>query len=153
MRPLVLLCALLLVVGSLSAQVRIVEETIDPSAEVSLSHGEFSVLLMEAFDTIDVERSSEDALLELQRLGLVPQTWIADGTLTHGELAQVVSRFGGSYNPAEPESPASRAFTESFLRRQLSALRDFVPSMVTHEDASAYAMDFGIDTGVSPSNF
>jgi len=125
-----------------------------PAGGDAFTHGEFSVILLAAVqDDPEALRSSEDALLEIKKAGLAPQTWSADAALTHGELASIVVAMGGRYEPTYPEQPATRAFSEALLRSQAEVLEQHAGELDSRANTGRYAMDFVTDPGVSPSNF
>jgi len=151
MRRFATVCTVLLVVGSPFAQVGLAD---GPAAGDALTHGGFSALLLTAVQAEPgAVRTAGDALLEVKKAGLAPQSWSVDATLTHGELASIVKTIGGTYKPVDPEAPASRAFTEALLQRQAEVLKQHAGELGTKAGAGSYAMDFTTDPQVSPSNF
>ena len=83
----------------------------------------------------------------------MPAEWNEVEIVTHGNLAEVVGRFGVVYAPADPEDPVSRVFAEAFLRRHIGKLREFLGPSLGHEASAAHVMDDGIDRAVSPADF
>jgi hypothetical protein len=131
------------------------QEDAPVAAENAITHGEFAVLLLKATlgSLLDTEPEPEDALTRVQILGLVPATWSASGSLTHGELADVLDRLGIVYLPTTPNAPASRPFVEAFLRRELGKLRDYMATRLGLGFSVTHVRDQGIDRAVSPSQF
>jgi hypothetical protein len=119
----------------------------------NLTHGEFAVLMLKAGQPQVTPPAPDEALQTCQELSLMPSDWAVDGILTHGELADVVGRYGVVYTPAGADDPVSRAFAEAFLRRHIGQLRDFISLRLGHETAVTHIMDLGIDRAVSPSTF
>jgi hypothetical protein len=119
----------------------------------NLTHGDFAVLLLKAGQPQVTPPAPNEALRKCQELTLMPSDWTPDGMLTHGELADVVGRYGVVYTPAGRDDPVSRAFAEAFLRRHIGQLRDFISLRLGHETAVTHVMDLGIDRAVSPSDF
>ncbi len=119
----------------------------------NLTHGELAVLLLKVGQPQVIIQDPEIALRECQDLGLIPSDWTTDGIVTHGELADVVKRYGVIYTPAGPDEPVSRAFAEAFLRREVGKLREFISLRLSHEASTGHVMDLGIDRAVSPSEY
>ena len=122
--------------------------------ENAITHGEFAVLLLQASAGFTGEVPEADAALRsMQELELVPESWTLEGTLTHGELADVLGRFGASYVPADRGAPVSRSFAKALLRRELSMLREHLATKLGHGFSINHILDMGVDRAVSPSTF
>jgi hypothetical protein len=144
MRHLAVFCAVMLLVGFVCAQ-----EGNDDSQ--NLTKGDFAILILKVIDTKPgVDVSPVDALMEVKRLGLAPEEWLAVDILTHGDLADVLDRFGANYQPADRDEPAGRAFTEALLRRELGKLKDYLARRTGHGVSVSHVLDEGVDRAVSP---
>ena len=149
-RLLVLCCAILFAwAGAVFAQ----EE---PGAQEmeGITHGQFAVLLLKAAagytDTLPDE---VDALDQVKRYGLVPEDWLGEDVLTHGELSEVLERFGVVHVPPDRDKPVSQAYAEAVLRRELTRLRDYLARRLGHGFSINHILDQGVDRAVSPSRF
>ncbi len=125
------------------------------AAERPITHGELALLLLQALGTkADQDYTPAAALVEVQRLELVPQSWQVDDLLTQGEFADVLQQIGAHYVPSDREELASAAFVEAMLRRELGRLRDYLARRMGHGSSLGHLMDEGVDRGVvSPSDF
>lgn len=122
--------------------------------ENAMSHGDFAVLLLKAaLGYTDTIPDPETALDKVKQLGLVPPEWVASEGLTHGELAEVLQRFGVVYVPTDRDDPASTPYVEALIRRELSKLRDYLANRLGHGFSVNHVMDRGVDRAVSPSTF
>jgi hypothetical protein len=122
--------------------------------ENAMSHGDFAVLLLKAaLGYTDTIPDPETALEKVKQLGLVPPEWVASDGLTHGELAEVLQRFGVVYVPTDRDDPASTPYVEALIRRELSKLRDYLANRLGHGFSVNHVMDRGVDRAVSPSTF
>jgi hypothetical protein len=135
--------------GAMFAQDAPVEQEL-----VGITHGQFAVLLLKAAagytDTLPDELT---ALEQMKGYGLVPEDWLIDDVLTHGEMADVLERFGVSYLPADRDAPVSPPYAEALLRREITRLRDYLASRMGHGFSVNHILDQGIDRAVSPSEF
>ena len=136
-------------VGAVSAQ----EEPVEQELE-GITHGQFAVLLLKAAagytDTLPHE---ETALRQVMSYGLIPADWLIDDVLTHGEMAEVLQRFGVTYFPANRDAPVSPPYAEALLRRELTRLRDYLARRMGHGFSVNHILDQGVDRAVSPSHF
>ena len=136
-------------VGAVSAQ----EAPVEQGAE-GITHGQFAILLLQAAagytDTLPDE---ETALEQVKGYGLVPEDWRIDDVLTHGEMAEVLGRFGVDYIPADRDAPVSQPYAEALVRRELTHLRDYLARRMGHGFSVNHILDQGIDRAVSPSEF
>jgi hypothetical protein len=122
--------------------------------ENAMSHGDFAVLLLKAaLGYTDTIPDPETALEKVKQLGLVPEEWDVSGGLTHGELAEVLQRFGVVYVPTDRDDPASTPYVEALIRRELSKLRDYFANRLGHGFSVNHVMDRRVDRAVSPSTF
>jgi len=122
--------------------------------EEAISHGDFAVLLLKAaLGYTDTLPDPETALELVKGYGLVAEDWQVDTGLTHGELAEVLQRFGVVYLPADVDQPASRPYVEAMLRRELSRLRDYLARRLGHGFSVNHVLDQGVDRAVSSSTF
>jgi len=135
--------------GSMFAQ----EEPVEQEME-GITHGQFAVLLLKAAagytDTLPAE---VDALDHVKRYGLVPASWLIDDVLTHGEMSDVLERFGVMYFPADRDAPVSHEYAEALLRREITRLRDYLARRMGHGFSINHILDEGVDRAVSPSRF
>jgi len=151
MKRVLLLCcvALLVWAGAASAQDEPVEQEIQ-----GITHGQFAVLLLKAAsgytDTLPVP---VDALDQVKRYGLVPEDWLVDEVLTHGEMADVLLRFAVVYVPSDRDAPVSNEYAEALLRREITRLRDYLARRMGHGISVNHILDQGVDRCVSPSRF
>ena len=151
MKRVLLLCFMILFAwaGVASAQ----EEPAEQELE-GITHGQFAVLLLKAAagytDTLPAE---VDALDQVKRYGLIPEDWLVDDVLTHGEMAEVLLRFGVVYVPSDRDAPASNEFAEALLRREITRLRDYLARRMGHGISVNHILDQGVDRAVSPSHF
>ena len=158
MRSMVVLASMVLVVGTLAAQD---DQRADPepatttpaNVENLVLHGEFAVLLLKVVWTEGPLPPADEALRRVQDLELVPGEWGVFGFLRHGELADVLQKFGAVYVPAEDDEYATRPFVEALLRRELDKLRDYLATRMGHGFSLSHVMDEGVDRAVSPSEF
>ena len=122
--------------------------------EGDITHGRFAVLLLQAAagytDTLPVE---VDALDQVKRYGLVPEDWLVDEILTHGEMAEVLLRFAVVYVPSDRDAPVSNDYAEALLRREITRLRDYLARRMGHGISVNHILDQGVDRAVSPSQF
>lgn len=151
-------CAVLvLLIGAVAAMAQIAPPPAsEPAAEAeTINHAEFAVLVLQALGSEPPEQPNpEQALAEVKRLGLVPQTWAGADLLTHGELADVLERIGAHYTPTDREAYAARPFVEALLRREMLLLRDYPSRRMGVGDSLSHILDEGVDRGVvSPSEF
>jgi hypothetical protein len=151
MKRVVLLCCVILLswVGAASAQ-----EEMTVEGEAGITHGQFAVLLLKA--AAGYTGALPDVVTALEQVkgyGLVPEDWAADDVLTHGELAEVLGRFGVAYLPTDRDAPTSQDFAETQLRRELSRLRDYLAHRMGHGFSVNHILDWGVDRAVSPSTF
>ena len=135
--------------GVMFAQEAPAEQGVD-----DITHGQFAVLLLKATagytDTLPDEVTALDLV---QRYGLVPADWLIDDVLTHGEMADVLERFGVSYIPADRDKPVSPPYAEALLRREITRLRDYLAHRMGHGFSVNHILDQGVDRAVSPSHF
>ena len=124
-----------------------------PEENPALSRGELASLLLKVGQPQSPRSAPETALRQCKDLGLVPVEWTAEGIATHGDLAEVVGRYGVIYAPADSEDPVSQVFAEAFLRRNIGKLREFIGASLGHEASASHVMDEGIDRAVSPLDF
>jgi hypothetical protein len=160
MRRVAALVLALLVASVATAQVRITSSTAEPvppaeAAEQSINHAEFAELLLQVLASApDPLPKGDEALAEVKRMNLVPQTWAAEHYLTQGEFADVLARLGGHYTPTDRDAVASRPFVEAVLRREMLRLRDYPARRMGVGDSLSHILDEGVDRGVvSPSDF
>jgi len=119
-----------------------------------IPHGDFAVLLLKAaLGYTDTLPDPETALELVKGYGLVAEDWQVDTGLTHGELAEVLQRFGVVYLPADVDQPASQPYVEAMLRRELSRLRDYLARRLGHGFSVNHVLDQGVDRAVSSSTF
>ena len=135
--------------GAMFAQDAPVEQELE-----GITHGQFAVLLLKAAagytDTLPDEAT---ALQQVKGYGLVPEDWLIDDVLTHGELSEVLERFGVVYIPADRDAPVSPPYAEAMLRRELTRLRDYLARRMGHGFSVNHILDQGVDRAVSPSRF
>lgn len=160
MRKAAALVLVLIAASVATAQVRITSSTAEPTApaevaEQTITHAEFAELLLQVLASDpDPLPKGEEALTEVKRMNLVPQTWAAEHYLTQGEFADVLARLGGHYTPTDRDAVASRPFVEAVLRREMLRLRDYPARRMGVGDSLSHIMDEGVDRGVvSPSDF
>ena len=149
-RALVLCFAILLVcAGTMFAQEEPAEQDVQ-----GISHGQFAVLLLKAAaGYTDTLPNDVDALDQVKRYGLIPESWLVDEVLTHGEMTEVLEQFGVSYMPADRDAPVSQEFAEALLRREITRLRDYLARRLGHGFSINHILDQGVDRAVSPSRF
>ena len=135
--------------GTMFAQEAPVEQEL-----VGITHGQFAILLLKAVagytDTLPDE---ETALQQVKGYGLVPADWLIDDVLTHGEMSDVLGRFGVDYFPADRDAPVSPAYAEALVRRELTHRQDYLARRMGHGFSVNHILDQGIDRAVSPSRF
>jgi len=124
-----------------------------------ITHGQFAVLLLKAAagytDTLPDE---VDALDQVKRYGLVPKDWLGEDVLTHGQMSEVLERFGVMYFPADRDAPVSNEYAEAVLRRELTRLWDYLARRLGHGISinhilDKFMYDKGVYRAVSPSRF
>jgi len=149
-RLLVLCCAILFA----WAGAAIAQEEPEAQEMEGITHGQFAVLLLKAAagytDTLPDE---VDALDQVKRYGLVPDDWLGEDVLTHGELSEVLERFGVVLVPPDRDKPVSQAYAEAVMRRELTRLRDYLARRLGHGFSINHILDQGVDRAVSPSRF
>ncbi len=151
MKRVLRLCFVILVAwaGVASAQAEPAEQEIE-----GITHGQFAVLLLKAAagytGTLPV---GVDALDQVQRYGLVPEDWLVDEILTHGEMAEVLLHFGVTYIPSDHDAPVSHEYAEALLRREITRLRDYLARRMGHGISVNHILDQGVDRAVSPMHF
>lgn len=129
------------------------EDAAKPEAE-GISHGQFAILLLKAAANSRDNLPTETEALELVKgYELVPEDWLVDDVLTHGELAEVLAKLGVVYIPADSAKPVSQPFAEAILRRELGPLRDYYLRRLGHDITLENLLDDGAHRGVSPSTF
>jgi hypothetical protein len=128
-------------------------QDVEPASTGDISHGEFAVLLLKAAQGVEWINNPEVALEKVKEYDLVSETWELETVLTHGELSEVLARFGAVYVPANADDPVSQAFAEVIVRRELSKLRDYLARRMGHGFSTAHVLDEGVDRAVSPSGF
>jgi len=151
MKRVLLLCCVILFawVGTVPAQEEPVAQEVD-----GITHGQFALLLLKAAaGYTDALPDVVTALEQVQGYGLIPEDWQVDDVLTHGEMAEVLARFGVIYTPADHDAPVSQPFAEALLRRELSRLRDYLAHRMGHGFSVNHVLDWGVDRAVSPSRF
>ena len=94
-----------------------------------------------------------DALDQVKRYGMVPEDWLVDEMLTHGEMADVLRDFAVVYVPSDRDAPVSNDFAEAILRREITRLRDYLARRMGHGISVNHILDQGVDRWVSPSRF
>ena len=135
--------------GTMSAQDEPIAQEVD-----GITHGLFAVLLLKAAaGYTDTLPDPVDALDQVKRYGMIPESWLVDEVLTHGEMSQVLEQFGVVYIPADRDKPVSHDFAEALLRRELSRLRDYLARRMGHGFSVNHILDLGVDRAVSPSRF
>ena len=129
----------------------------DETAEQELNgitHGQFAVLLLKAAaGYTDTLPDPVDALDQVKRYGLIPESWLVDEVLTHGEMAEVLLRFAVVYVPSDRDAPVSNDYAEALLRREITRLRDYLARRMGHGISVNHILDQGVDRCVSPSRF
>lgn len=160
MRRIAALILTLLVASVTSAQVNITSSTAEPvppaeAVEQTITHAEFAELLLQVLASApEPLAKGDEALAEVKRMNLVPQTWAAEHFLTQGEFSDVLARLGGHYTPTDRGVVVSRPFVEAVLRREMLRLRDYPARRMGVGDSLSHIMDEGVDRGVvSPSDF
>lgn len=151
MKRVLLLCFVILFAwaGAMSAQ----EEPVEQEVE-GMTHGQFAILLLKAAVGYTDDLPNEvDGLDLVMRYGLVSEDWLVDDVLTHGEMAEVLERFGVSYLPADHDAPVSPAYAAAVLRREISRLRDYLARRMGHGISINHMLDLGVDRAVSPDHF
>ncbi len=152
MKRVLLLCFVILFAsaGAMFAQDEPVEQEIE-----GITHGQFAILLLKAAAGYTGSNLPDEvtALEQVQRYGLIPEDWLIDDVLTHGEMAQVLELFGVSYLPADRDSPVSRPYAEAMMRREITRLRDYLARRMGHGFSLNHILDQGVDRAVSPSRF
>ena len=148
MRRTLPILTLVLLVGALAAAQDVAE-----SENPLINQGEMASLLLKVGQPQSQAQTPDIALQTCKDIGLVPYEWTGDEILTHGDLSDVVARYGVVYAPADADDPVSRAFAEAFLRREIGKLRDFIKLRLGHEASASHIMDLGIDRAVSPSEY
>jgi len=119
-----------------------------------ITHGQFAVLLLKAAaGYTETLPDPVDALDQVKRYGLMPESWLVDEVLTHGEMSQVLEQFGVVYVPADRDKPVSNDFAEALIRRELTRLRDYLARRLGHGFSINHILDQGVDRAVSPSHF
>ena len=150
MRRLLLLCFVILFAR---AGAGVAQEPVDQEVQ-GITHGQFAVLLLKAAaGYTDTLPDPVDALDQVKRYGMIPESWLVDEVLTHGEMSQVLEQFGVVYVPADRDKPVSHDFAEALLRRELSRLRDYLARRMGHGFSVNHILDLGVDRAVSPSMF
>ena len=151
MKRVLLLCFVILFAwaGVASAQ----DEPVENEGE-GITHGQFAVLLLKAAagytGTLPV---GVDALDQVKRYGLVPEDWLNEEILTHGEMSEVLLHFGVTYIPADHDAPVSHDYAEALLRREITRLRDYLARRMGHGISVNHILDQGVDRAVSPAHF
>ena len=151
MKRVMLLCFVILFAwsGAVLAQQEPLDQEVD-----GITHGQFAVLLLKAAaGYTDTLPDPVDALDQVKRYGMIPQSWLVDEVLTHGEMSQVLEQFGVVYVPADRDAPVSNDYAEALLRRELSRLRDYLARRMGHGFSVNHILDLGVDRAVSPSRF
>ena len=149
-RVLLLLCVVLFAwVGVSAAQ----GEPAEPEAD-GITHGQFALLLLKAaLGYTDALPDEYTALEQVKGYGLMPEEWTLNDVLTHGEMSEVLQHFGVTYIPSDRDAPASPAFAQAVLRRELSRLRDYLAHRMGHGFSVNHILDWGVDRAVSPADF
>jgi hypothetical protein len=156
MRRLVALMAVLLVAGGVSAQIAVPPTpTSAPTDNEPITHAELAQLLLEVVGTKpDRTIKPEEALAEVKRLEMVPQSWDGATYLTLGEFGDILEPLGVHYVPADRSELATRDFVEALLRRELLRMRDTMSRRMGHGNSLSHILDEGVDRGVvSPMDF
>jgi hypothetical protein len=151
MRRALLLCFVVLFAwaGFLPAQ----EEPAEQELE-GITHGQFAVLLLKAAaGYTDTLPDPVDALDQVKRYGMIPEGWLVDEVLTHGEMADVLLRFAVVYVPSDRDAPVSNDYAEALMRREITRLRDYLARRMGHCISVNHILDEGVDRAVSPSHF
>jgi hypothetical protein len=151
MKRVLLLCLVVLFAwaGFLPAQVEPAEQELE-----GITHGQFAVLLLKAAaGYTDTLPDPVDALDQVKRYGMIPEDWLVDEVLTHGEMADVLLRFAVVYVPSDRDSPVSNDYAEALLRREITRLRDYLARRLGHGISVNHILDEGVDRAVSPSHF
>jgi hypothetical protein len=119
-----------------------------------ITHGQFAVLLLQA--AAGYTGTLPDEVTALQQVvfyEMVPADWLIDDVLTHGEMSEVLERFGVVYFPSDRDAPVSKSYAEAMLRRELTRLRDYLARRMGHGFSVNHILDQGVDRAVSPSRF
>ena len=151
MRRVLLLCFVVLFAGAglTLAQDETAEQELN-----GITHGQFAVLLLKAAaGYTDTLPDPVDALDQVKRYGLIPESWLVDDVLTHGEMSEVLLRFAVVYVPSDRDAPVSNDFAEALLRREITRLRDYLARRMGHGISVNHILDQGVDRAVSPSRF
>jgi hypothetical protein len=136
-------------VGAINAQEEPVEQEVQ-----GITLGQFAVLILKAAAGYTGTLPDEvTALDQVKGYGLVPEDWLIDDVLTHGEFAEMLAHFGVSYLPADHDAPVSPPYAEAVLRREISRLRDYLARRMGHGFSVNHILDLGVDRAVSPSRF
>ncbi len=151
-KRLMVLCFVILFAGSgvMFAQDQPVDQGVD-----QITHGEFAVLLLQAAAGYSITTLPDEitALQQVAFYEMVPIDWLVDDVLTHGEMSEVLERFGVVYIPSDRDAPVSREYAEAMLRRVLTRLRDYLARRMGHGFSVNHILDQGVDRAVSPSRF
>jgi len=118
----------------------------------SITQGEFSQLVMDI--ALGYEQSTPDAVTAVEKLkgwGIVPASWEAGTTLTHGDLALALRPIGIDLSVSKPDGEVSGVFAESLLWREVGKLRDYMAKRLGHGLSANHVLDAGVDRAVSPS--
>ena len=151
MKRALILCSVIVFVwaGVIFAQ----EEPAEQEME-GMTHGQFAVLLLKAAaGYTDTLPNEVDALDQVKRYGLIPNSWLVDEVLTQGEMSEILEQFGVVYVPPDRDKPVSRPFAEALLRREITRLRDYLARRMGHGFSINHILDMGVDRAVSPSRF
>ncbi len=123
MRRFLLVCGLVLLVGTANAQgVRILQENASNPSQIT--KGEFAQLLLRNLGARDAAPEPAAALLKTAELELMPASWNSNDPLTHQDLVDVVSRLAVNYAPTSPDSNVSKAFAEALLSSNKRSMQE-----------------------------
>ena len=151
MKRVLLLCFVVLFVWAGGAAAQDVPEEQEMEG---ITHGEFAVLLLQAAAGYTGTLPDEfTAMEQVMEYGMVPEDWLLEDILTHGELAIVLEKFGVPYTPADRDAPVSRPFAEAIMRREITRLRDYLARRMGHGFSVNHILDQGVDRAVSPMHF
>jgi hypothetical protein len=118
------------------------------------THGDFAIILVRTISPpADALPDAQTALDLLKREGLIPLGWLAPEYLTHGEMAEVLGRFGLIYETVTPDDPISLPFVITYIRREISLVKDYWAKRTGHGFSLSHVLDLGVDRAVSPSYF
>ncbi len=151
MRWALVISCILSVVAPVMAQEQSAAAPTADTTVVYMTRGDFAVAVCKYMRVPETE--ALPALIELQRLEMVPEEWTVLELITYGDVDEFLDRIGVPDYQAQPSNwdhPATRDDVAAILRRYASRLRDYWARRVGHGMSIAHVTDEGVDRAVSP---